>query len=851
MSTATLKFVLAMAVRETRAAWKRMLFFFVCVAIGVASIVALRSVLQSVRGVLATEARTLLAADILITTNRPWSTAVLDTLRQRLGEGVITERVESVETTTMARPADPGSTAAKTIELRGIGPGFPLYGRMVLADGQTYRHELVRDRGALVRPELLTQLGLRVGDRIIIGRREFTIRGVVLAEPGRRMGTFTLGPRVFIDHADLMNAELLTFGSRAQYQVLLRAPQADIEVLRDRLRDDFRGQFVNVRSYRSTEENIGEDLLRAENYLSLVGLVIVVLGGIAVSSVTQVFVQQKIKSIAILKCLGAGSRRILAVYLLQVMVLGLAGSLLGVALAALAIEAVPSEGLLIGNSSMNVTYGLTPAAVLQGLGIGLLVSLLFAIVPLLEIRHVKPSLLLRREAVVAPGRDWLRLGVAVGVSAALVALASWQAASIEIGLSVSAGFVALAVVLHFAGRGVVRLMTPLSRSTWFPLRQASLRLTRPGNQTRVILLAVGLGSFFIIGVQALQRNLLDEFALDVRADGADMFLIDIQTDQLPGLRTLLDRHGQADSVRLIPVLRARVTAVKGAGVTLESYEDVRGRGSLAREYVITYRDRLQPNETITRGRFWGAGARPPAPEVSIEQGIHERFGIELGDTMRFDVLGRVITATVTSIRTVDWRDSRSGGFMFVFSPGVFEQAPHMHVAFFKGPADARARGELQHQVALGFPNVSVIDLREVLETVERVLSNVTMAISVVGGLVVLCGCLILVGAVAMTKFQRVYEAAIFKTLGATTRMLASMLVLEYGLLGLVAGTVGSLGAIALSWGVSRYALEITWRPTFGINALGIVLSVALVAIIGAGASLDVLRRKPIGALRAE
>jgi putative ABC transport system permease protein len=851
MATPATKFVLAMAIRETRAAWKRLLFFFVCVAIGVASIVALRSVLQSVRRVLATEARTLIAADLLVTSNRPWTAVVLETLRQRLGEGLVTERVESVETTTMVRPADPRSTAAKTVELRGVGPGFPLYGEMVLGDGQTYTHALLRERGALVRPELLTQLGVRVGDRIVIGRHEFTIRGVVHAEPGRRMGAFTLGPRVFIDHADLMNAELLTFGSRAQYQLLLRAPQADIDDLRDRLRADLRGQFVNVRSYRSTEENIGEDLVRAENYLSLVGLVIVVLGGIAVSSVAQVFVQQKIRSIAILKCLGAGSRQVLAVYLLQVMALGLAGSLLGVLIAAAVIEAVPTDGMLIGTSSMNITYGLTMAAVLQGVGIGLLVSLLFAIVPLLEIRHVKPSLLLRREASKVPGRDWLRIGVAAGVSAALVALASWQAASFEVGLSVSAGFVALAVVLHFAGRGLIALMTPLSRSSFFPLRQASLRLTRPGNQTRVILLAVGLGSFFIIGVQALQRNLLQEFSLDVRTDGADMFLIDIQADQLVGVRSILDRYALTDSVRLIPVLRARVTAVKGAVTQLDTYEDVRGRGSLAREYTITYRHHLQPNETILRGRFWSGSARPSAPEVSIEESIHERFGIDLGDTVRFDVLGRVISATVTSIRTVDWRDSRNGGFMFVFSPGVFEEAPHMHVAFFRGPESVIRRAELQHQMASGFPNVSVIDLREILTAVERVLSNVTLAVSVVGGLVLLSGCLILVGAVAMTKFQRVYEAAIFKTLGATTRMLAGMLVLEYGLLGLVAGTVGSLGAIALSWGVSRYVLEITWRPAFPINLAGIVLASLLVAIIGAGASLDVLRRKPLGTLRAE
>ncbi len=850
MPWTSVQFVLAMAARETRAAWRRLLFFFVCVAIGVASIVALRSVIQSVRAVLATEARTLLAADLLLTSNRPWSPTVFDVLRRRLGEAAVSERVDSVETTTMVRPADPARPMAKTVELRAVGPGFPIYGQVVLEGGRPYTHALVQNRGAVVRPELLTQLDLRVGDRIVIGQEEFTIRAVVTSEPGRRMGNFTLGPRVFIDYADLMRAGLLTTGSRAQYQILLGVPEENVEALRSRLRQDLAEQFVNVRSYRSTEENVGEDLVRAENYLSLVGLVIVVLGGIAVSSVTQVFVQQKVKSIAILKCLGAGSGRIVAVYLLQVMVLGLVGSVLGVGLAALAIAAIP-EGLLTASTSMTVTYRLTGPAVAQGLGIGLLVSLLFAVVPLLEIRHVKPSLLLRREVIVGPRRDWLRWGVAGAVTAALVGLASWQAASLKIGLSVSVGFVGLAVLLHAAGRGLIRLMRPLATSRWFALRQASLRLTRPGNQTRVILFAVGLGSFFIIGVQSLQRNLLQEFAVDVRADGPDMFIIDIQSDQLPSVSALLTREAQPGTLRLIPVLRARVTAVTGAAVTLDSHEDVRGRGSLAREYVITYRGHLQPNERILRGQFWGQGARPASPEVSIEASIHERFGIELGDLMRFDVLGRVITARVTSIRTLDWRDSRNGGFMFVFAPGVFEQAPHMHIAIFKGPANLQARASLQHQMALGFPNVSVIDVREVLETVERLLANVTLAVSVVGALVLLSGCLILIGAVAMTKFQRVYEAAIFKTLGATTRTLASMLVLEYGLLGLVAGTVGSLGAVLLSWGISRYALEIAWRPTPLVNVIGVVLTGALVAVIGAGASLDVLRKKPLAALRSE
>jgi putative ABC transport system permease protein len=289
--------------------------------------------------------------------------------------------------------------------------------------------------------------------------------------------------------------------------------------------------------------------------------------------------------------------------------------------------------------------------------------------------------------------------------------------------------------------------------------------------------------------------------------------------------------------------------VSGRETDLESYEDVRARGSLAREYTITYRDHLESNERIDAGRFWSTPSSEP--EVSVERSIHERFKIDVGDTVRFDILGRVINARVTSIREVDWKDSRNGGFMFVFRPGVLDQAPQMFVAPLRGPDGAERRARLQHDLVERFPNVSVIDFHEILETVRDVMSKVTLAISVVGGLVLFSGGLILVGAVAMTKFQRVYEAAVFRTLGANTRTIATMLLVEYGVLGLLAGAVGSLGALALTWGVSRYALEITWRVFAGEHAGGIAATAILVAVVGVLSSVDVLRHKPLATLRAE
>jgi putative ABC transport system permease protein len=845
-----MKFVLGMAVRETRASFQRLIFFFICIAVGVAAIVALRSVIRSVREVLGGEARSLIAADALIATSRDWTPQARATIDQRLADAGATARTETIETPTMVRPADPNRVAARMVELKAIQPGFPLYGSLTLEGGQAYSHSLLEHHGALVRPELLTALGISVGDSITIGTTSFVIRGVVANEPGRNLGAFSLGPRVFVDFDDMPQTGLLVFGSRARRVVLARVPDETLDELMRVLGDDFSEDYVNARSYRSTDDAIGRDFDRSENYLSLVGLVIVILGGIAVSSVTRVFVLQKIRSIAVLKCLGATSGQIMGIYLLQVVSLGLAGSLLGVAIARLALAGIP---IALGPASTSllatVNYTINWRIALQGITIGVLVSLLFSLVPLLEVRLVKPSLLLRDEARRA-SRDPARIAAMVFVSAALVAVAAWQASSLRIGVVICVSFAVLALVLISAGRLLVKAIAPMANAPSFPLRHAVLHLSRPGNQTRVILLAVGLGAFFIVGIRSLQASLLEEFSIQVGSDSADMFLLDIQRSQLEGMRQFLaDPANGAGGSRLIPVLRARVTGVSGRVTRLENFEDVRARGSLAREYTVTYRDHLEANERLLQGSFWNGPSAEP--EVSIEKSLRERFAISIGDVVRFDILGRTINARVSSVRDVDFKDARAGGFMFVFRPGSLEQAPQTWISPLKGPDGAAPRARFQHDLVAKFPNVSVIDFHEILATIRDVMEKVTLAITVVGGLVLFSGALILVGAVAMTKFQRVYEAAVFKTLGASTASIARMLLFEYGVLGVLAGTIGSAGAVALTWGVSRFALDIPWKVFPVEHLAGVGLTAALVAAIGVLSSLDVLRNKPLATLRAE
>lgn len=854
-------FILRMVRRELRSSWRRLIFFFVCVAIGVAAIVAIRSVIQNVRVALTGQARMLSGADVRIRSRQPWP----DDVRRRIDDLVaalpVRQQTEVVETATMVRPAEPGSVVSRMVELLGVDPEYPMYGAIELQGGAPYSHDLLADHGILVKPELLTQLGVQVGDAILIGAEPFEVRGVVSWEPARDLGFFSLGSRVFIDRQALLDTGLLTIGSRASYRLLLRLDEADVDRVEDTLDDALDDTYLSVSSFRDREDRIGDNLERAENYLSLVGFVVIVLGGIGVWSVTRVFVRQKLRSIAVLKCIGGSSGQLLAVYVVQTLVLGIGGSLLGVVLASAILRLIPTDLLAdLGN----VRLALTASAAWQGVGVGTLVSLLFALTPLLEVRRVKPLLLLRDESDLAhasPGQEagsrlpvWLsdpaEATAIAGVALALVAIAIWQAGSLEVGAMVCGGFLVVAMVLAWVGSLLVRAAQPLTQARWFPLRHAVISFGRPGSQTRVVLTAVGLGSFFIIGVHLLQANLLRELSFELREDAPNLFLLDIQQDQADGVRGILADQLGREVPPLIPVLRARVVGVSGQSISLDGYEDVRGRGSLSREYVVTYRGTLEENERIVDGTMWPD--TPSAdPEVSIEDSLRERYGIDVGDRVRFDVLGRVIEARVTSVREVEWSDSRRGGFMFLFRPGVFETAPHSYIATVRAPIDPAIRATLQRDLVMAYPNVSVIDVLEVLASIRGIVGNVTLAITIVGAVALLSGVLILIGSVAMTKFQRLYESALYKTLGATTRTIGMMLLLEYGTLGLLGGIVGSAGAVVLSWALSRWVLDIDWTLAPGVNLIGIILTATIVAAVGFAASFDVLRRKPLSILRAE
>ena len=842
-----MNFIFNLALRELRSSWRRLLFFFVCVGVGVGSIVALRSMIQNLNRAVAGEARSLMTADAQVETTREWTEDALAKINGVARPPLVEARTETVEAPTMLRPADAAREGALMVEVKGIEKGFPLYGDFRLEDGRPFDFSLVEQGGAVVAPQLLERLNLRVGDRVKIGEREFEIRGVTREEPGSA-GGFRLGPRVFVAKGDLESAGLTGFGSRARRKILFKTADGRMDELVHGLRAELGNNVFNVRSYKDSQENLGEQFTRAENYLSLTGLVILVLGGIGVSSVTRVFVEQKKKTIAVLKCVGATGRRLTFAYLAQTLALGAAGSLLGIALAKVALVFVRAR--FAESLPPKLSYALQPSAVAQGLVLGLLISLLFSALPLLRIRQIRPNMLLRGIEADTPRRrlDVLRWAVALVVLAGLVFLTSWQAGSLRVGTFFLAGLGATALVLYAAAWLLVFVVRRARGLGTFAVRQAINSLHRPGNQTRVIILAVGLGAFLVMAVQSLQSNLLDEFDVARRGRLPNMFLQDVQKDQVEGVGEMVGRETGARP-DFIPIVRVRIVRVNGQEIDLDAAGVRAERGRLGREYLATYRQKLEQDETVVAGKFWDS-APSTEPEVSLEEGLRGPAGIDLGSMITFDILGRRLTARVTSVRRVvrpGWRTS----FSIVFRPGVLDNAPQMFVAGFDGPTVEPERTRFQRALVDRFPNVSIIDVNDIMNIVSRNLSNITQAVTFIGGFVLLSGVLILVGSIAMTKFQRVYEAAVLKTLGARRRVLLTMMLAEYGLLGLVAGLVGALAANAVAYTIARYVFEIEWSFAPAINLAGVAATVLLVGAVGVLSSFDVLTRKPLAILRAQ
>ncbi len=833
-----MNFIFNLVFREIRSSWRRLLFFFLCIALGVGSIVALRSLINNLSRAVAGDARGILTADFEVSSTSPFSPTDIAKIEEVIGKSTIVEaRNEAVTTSSMARNEENFTFA----DLKGIESPFPLVGDFVLADGKPFDFSLLDNLGAVVQSTLLTKLNVKIGDTIRIGDADFEIRAAFDEEPGGSSG-FKLGPRVFIEKKAFDSAGLLRFGSRARRRILYRTSENPAELIKQ-LREALKGSIITVQSYRETQENLGEQFAKTENYLSLTGLLILVLGGIGVWNVARVFVEQKRKTVAILKCLGAGGGSILTIYLLQIMTLGLVGSLFGVFLAQAAMWFVKSR--FADGLPANMSYSLQNSAIWQGVVLGLLISLLFSVLPLLQIRNIKPSLLLRDTNNIEIRKlDWTKWTIGLLSLVGLLGLATWQAGSLKIGIAFLVSLAVTSSVLYVSAIFLTRLLKLFKNIGSFSVSQAINSLYRPGNQTRVILLAVGLGAFVVLAVQSLQTNLIREFDLSRNQTLPSLFVFDVLKSQVNEVKSLAE-NATGETIKPIPNVRMRMTELDGKPIDFQQKEMRQEQGRLGREYIVTYRPQLEDNEELIEGKWFGENAEN---EVSMADDMRDLLNFDLGSVITFDVLGRRISAKVTSIRKFDTKKTRTA-FMFVFPPGVLEKAPQTFTIPITKKLDAKPRADFQRSVLDKFANVQIFDVADIVNAVGKLINNFVLAISFVGSFVILTGILILIGSVALTKSQRIYENAILKTLGAKRPTLAVILLVEYGLLGLLAGIIGTIFSTAMSYGVTKFIFEIDWSFDVNLFFIGICTTTLLVMIVGTIASFDVLFRKPLATLR--
>jgi putative ABC transport system permease protein len=841
-------FVVRMAARELRAAPRRLFLLMGTVAVGVAALVAINSFTDNLRESVRLQARSLLGADLSLVSRQPPSPrveALLDTLSRR---------VEVARVTSFAGMAYvPRTAGTRLVQVAAVAGQYPFYGKIRTRPDQAWS-ELQSGRHVVVDPSLLTALSARIGDTVALGEGRFVITGTIESAPSEVGFRFAFGPRIYISAAHLTETGLLGFGARVQYEIFLKlAPGISAQELARRYRAPLRPERIRLRTVADDQRNLNDVLSRLTGYLGLVALMALLLGGIGVASAVVVFVRQRSESIAVLRCLGATGGRIFAIYLVEAAVMGLAGSIAG-ALIGLALQRF-LPGLLAGLLPVDVVPTISWSAVGLGIGMGLWVALSFTLLPLLGIRRISPLSALRRPyASERPRRDlWWGLAIFV-LAVSTVILAVHQVGSWRQG-AVFAGGVALALlILWGASWALIQLMRRWLPAGWpYVWRQGLANLHRPANQTVTLVLAIGFGAFLLGTLYLVQHNLLRQLRLTGGPARPNLVLFDIQPDQLSGIQRELRDAGLPLSAPT-PIVPMRIRSVNGRPVTtLLAADSVTGDArsnawAFRREYRSTYRDSVVATERVIAGR-WSRTKAPLPARISVEQDLARELGVGVGDEIVWDVQGVTLASRVTSLREVDWARFEPN-FFVVFAPGALESAPQTWVTLTR-ISSPEERGRFQRRLAERFPNVSTLDLSLLQEALERLVDRVALAIRFMALFSLGVGGVVLVGALATSRFQRIREGALLRTLGATRAQIFRVILAEYLSLGLLASLVALVLATAAGWALARFVFEGTFSLPL-VPMSGLILSiVALTVIVGLGNSRDVVRRTPLEVLRDE
>lgn len=883
-----------MAWRELRSAWRHFLYFLACIALGVGAVVGVSLFSANVERAVLKEARGLLGGDLEIRLSRPIGvpgSAVLQSLAER--EILATRVSELVAMVARVDRAQGRADVTQLVELKAVEPQYPLYGVLRL-DPDRPLIELLHPsgtdcreacHGAVVQDALLIRLGLVVGDAIKVGQASFRITGVIRTEPDRMANMFSLGPRVLISNEGLAAADLIKPGSRLRERHLLKLPASmALSPLLHELRGRLAAESARVSSYRDAQPQLKQFLEQLARYLGLVGLTALFVGGIGVALSIQAFVREKLQSIAILKTLGADTHTILYSYLGQAVGLGLVGSLagvgIGVALQSVLPQAVSTLLATDVLQQVEFTSVLSLSAVApiaKGLGLGILTTLLFSLWPLLTIREIKPAAIFRREVetervpLVRQDRSaWRRVGrlitadplrslTATGIGLGLAGLSVWQAGSLAIGSLFVGGLFVAVMVLTGAAKVLLLGLRALPVPRALSVRQALGNIQRPGGQTLGVMVSIGVGVMVILAIALLEHALVRQVGENRPSDSPTFFFIDIQPDQAEAFTELVHRRTGDFAPDLTPLVRSRLHAINGRAVTAErdsdqedqpsqSKEEKRKNWYVNREYVLTFLDQVPKDNTIVKGVWWKPGQVFARPQVSVEEEAAKSLGIDVGTLLDLNIQGTILQAEVSSIRKVEWGNF-STNFYMIFSPGSLDAAPMTYVATVRvAPRDEVA---FQSAVVAAFPNVTAINIGEVLSSFARVLDRLSLAIRAVAMFCLLAGALVMAAALAATRYRRLYEAVILKALGATRGLIARSFAAEYAVLGCVAGVIGVALASLFSWAILRYILELPWALEPSLLGLGLACTVLLTLLVGFLSTYRLLGQPPLTVLRHE
>lgn len=833
-----------MAYRDGRRGLLRLLLSLSCVVMAVALVVLAFSFRENLLASIQSQSKSLLGADLALDSREPFSAD-----DAKLFNSLGGEQSRQVGFTSMVSFAASGE--ARLVQVRAIGGRFPYYGALESEPVYSFEHFHL-SANALVDENVLLQYNAKVGDFIKLGNQEFRIAGSLRKIPGESLAFSLISPRVYIPLAYLDRTQLIQKGSVVRYRVYFKfADGTQVDRIVKEIAPQLQRLQLEADTVSKRTASIAANMENLSRFLRLAVFVAVLLAGVGVASVTYVYAKEKSRGAALLRCIGAQPRDTVSVYLLQLFFLTALCSAAGAGLGVAAQYYLPE--VLKDFLPVATVIEISPMGIAAGVATGMATAFLFALLPLLSLRRVSPLLALRASFdEESRAKDPLVLLVVFLIALLVVGFATVTLGSWRQGLLFAAAVLAVFLLLALLARlGAFFMHQAAPRFMTFSWRQGLSNLHRPSNQTAAVMLAIGLGSFLLVALRGAQDTLLRQIDRRVGASEPNLVLFDVQQGQLKAIGDLLAsfdirRHTE------VPIVTMRLAAVKGRPV-----EDIRADEkskipgwALRREYRSTYRGDLSGTEKLVKGDWVAkAGNLNQAIPVSLEKGIAETLGVDIGDSLQFEIQGVPMATLVGNLREVDWQRVQPN-FFVVFPEGVLEKAPQFYALVGRAPS-SQASAKLQRAVSQSFPNVSAIDLSLILSTLNAILDRVATAMRFIAWFTLLTGFAVLASAVLGSRSLRVRESILLRTLGAARGQIFNSIVAEYVFTGAIASGAGALLGVMASWGLSYYF----FGTAIGIAPLPVLAIVCAVTgatvVAGALGCWGVIRRPALEALRAE